>query len=210
MARQQIIFDPTEIPDERWLPVLDYESLYYVSDLGRIRSAPNKTHKRWTLLQPEAIKGYLRVTLSRGMQIERRFVHQIVATAFVGPCPEGHTPNHKDGVKANNRSDNLDYQTPSGQMLHAARIGLTQTGAQHHWNRHPENRLTGDRNPLRQHPERAARGEDNGNAKLTNAERLAIVIEYLPGKVTQYDLARKYSVSQHAIWCVLHPHPRRP
>jgi len=48
------------------------------------------------------------------------FVHRLVARAFLGPPPSPkHTQiNHKDGDKGNNSVANLEYVTPSENMLH--------------------------------------------------------------------------------------------
>ena len=63
---------------------------------------------------------YLLIGLRRpgGGQCTTR-VHRLVATAFLGPLPEGHETNHKDGDKANNRAGNLEYLTNSENQLHA-------------------------------------------------------------------------------------------
>jgi HNH endonuclease/NUMOD4 motif len=92
---------------ERWLPVPDYEDLYLVSSLGRIRSLPrNTTSGRIMKFQPH----------KDGVQVKRA-VHIIVARAFLGPPPEGQEVRHKDGNPPNCAVTNLHYGTHRDNML---------------------------------------------------------------------------------------------
>jgi hypothetical protein len=71
----------------------------------------------WRRHRPQADRrGYLRVKVSG----RRRYVHKIVLLAFVGPCPEGRECCHNDGDPANNRLENLRWDT------HRANVGDTE------------------------------------------------------------------------------------
>lgn len=120
---------------EKWRPVVGWESLYEVSNLGRVRSFDRfveSSDNRKARFQSGRImkptptpKGYLRVRLC-GVFKCLKLVHVLVAQAFIGDAPPGMEVNHKDGVKANCSADNLEYETRGGNILHAYRTGLRQ------------------------------------------------------------------------------------
>ncbi len=103
--------------NEEWRPVVGYEGLYVVSNLGRVKSLPRgkqwpyrQTHNN-ILTQTAKSGGYLTVTLSKGGKAETALVHRLVATAFIQnplflPCV-----NHKDENKLNNLVENLEWCT---------------------------------------------------------------------------------------------------
>lgn len=107
--------DNTEfIPDlegEVWKPIGGTKGLYYVSNMGRIKSLQrNVPH----LLKPQKnYKGYERVELSVKGQVRRtELVSRLVAYAFLPPPPyktmcEQFEVHHIDHNKQNNRADNL-------------------------------------------------------------------------------------------------------
>ena len=92
--------------NEIWKPVVGYESIYYVSNLGRIKTKNNKIRK----LQLDK-DGYPRLTLTKNGLIHTHHVHRIVAKAFCrNPFPDKYNQvNHKDENKLNNRADNLEW-----------------------------------------------------------------------------------------------------
>ena len=69
--------------------------------------------KNWRLLKPHPNKdGHLVYMLQKDRKPIHRFGHQIVLTAFVGPCPKGLQGCHNNGNPADNRKDNLRWGTP--------------------------------------------------------------------------------------------------
>lgn len=119
---------------EIWKDVKDYEDLYQVSDLGRIRSkdhrVPCKGGKtrlvsgkiRKQQLNP---KGYAVAVLSKDNKLKTFTVHQLVAQAFIPGFQKGNELNHKNGIKSDPRLSNLEESNPSHNQLHAVRNGLT-------------------------------------------------------------------------------------
>ena len=110
---------------EEWRPVVGHEGWYEVSDHGRVRRVRPATATRiGYILNPYVWHGYRYVRLQQdGVKYVCR-VHRLVLAAFCGPCPPQHEANHKNGNKADNRPDNLEWITRSENMIHAWAIGL--------------------------------------------------------------------------------------
>lgn len=101
-----------------------YKDTYSVSNDGLVRR-----NDSMRILKPGFQRGYAGVTISDGSLKFSAKVHTLVATAFLGPRPKGMQTNHKDGNKANNLADNLEYVTPQENTLHAERLGLRDKNA---------------------------------------------------------------------------------
>lgn len=122
--------------------------MYEASSLGRLRSLDYKRTGKTKVLKPALSKdGYLQTML---LGVSGKYhswkVHKFIALAFMGERPIGLEINHKDGIKTNNRSDNLEYITKSENLIHAYKLGLIEP----------------------------KRGHFNGMAKLTNEDVLTI------------------------------------
>ena len=73
--------------------------------------------------------GYKTVQLRVGGRHRHRFAHSLVALAFLGEPPEGQqTINHKNGIKADNRPENLEWVSHRQNIAHAVANGLTAVG----------------------------------------------------------------------------------
>lgn len=95
---------------EEWRPVVGFEGLYEVSDLGRVKSLNYRRTGKEKILKPKKCNGgYLQLCLSNGKCRIMRMVHRMAAEAFLGECPAGLEVNHLDENKENNRVDNLEY-----------------------------------------------------------------------------------------------------
>jgi hypothetical protein len=101
--------------------------MYEISDDGRVRNATSKR-----LLTPQEDKnGYLKVWFyggTRGKTIPR-FVHRLVARAFVEGYYEGAQVNHKDENKKNNCFQNLEWCSCKHNINYGTR---TERAIAHH------------------------------------------------------------------------------
>lgn len=127
------------------MPIVGYEGLYEVSDLGRVRSLDHLeitkgrsgTMKRWRkgrILAPRVRSGgYIAVTLP--VLRKDAPIHHLVCEAFNGKRPHGYQTNHKDGDKKNNIPSNLEWVTAGQNRRHAMETGLHKTNKGQHWQR---------------------------------------------------------------------------
>lgn len=159
---------------EQWKAIPGYEGVYEVSDQGRVRRIARGQGARpgHILRQTKGRQGYMSIGLRPMMRVRKTHkVHQLVSLAFLGPCPEGHEINHKNGIKHDNRPSNLEYVTPQENTRHAIQV-LGRTGPT---------------------------GERHASAKLT--ERDVLAIRSAPLTFTDArKLAAKFNVAPNTIW----------
>lgn len=106
--------------NEIWKPIAEFTE-YEVSNLGRVRTV--KTSRIKT--QPIHWKGYPVVTLRKPIQICRTFrTHRLVAAAFIPNLNNYPQVNHKNGIKTDNRVENLEWCNNSMNQQHSVDTGL--------------------------------------------------------------------------------------
>lgn len=105
---------------EEWKPIGRTNNRYSVSDKGHIRN--NETG---IILKPvNAKKGYVKVNLNYGGKKHTHLIHRLVATEFIQNPENKPQVNHKNGIKNDNRVDNLEWVTGEENMHHAYETGL--------------------------------------------------------------------------------------
>lgn len=159
---------------ETWRDIPGFDGHYQVSDLGRVRSCKT-THGEagltWHLRAPQPLPpyGHLMLVLYRHNQPHTRYVHALVAGAFLGPCPPGHEVAHNDGNPADNRVQNLRYATRKENQADRLEHGTM------------------------------IRGEDASNHKLTESDVRDIRAAWAARTTSRRALAERYGVSESAI-----------
>lgn len=114
--------------DEKWLPIKNYEGLYEISSLGRIRHLPrtwinNKGYvcnSNMKILKPlQRPNGYLFIRLSKNNHSQSFNIHRLVALTFLpNENSDNLYVNHKDLNKQNNNIENLEWCTPQNNNIH--------------------------------------------------------------------------------------------
>ena len=112
---------------EIWKDVAGYEGYYRVSNYGRVKSLKSKTKNADNVLSAaRGTGGYLFVTLRKSGNQKHFDIHRLVANAFI-PNPENFPQvNHKNGIKGDNLTNNLEWVTQSGNIKHAYSMGLME------------------------------------------------------------------------------------
>ena len=158
---------------EEWKVIEGWDA-YEISNRGVVRRAGRVL--RWRACGRRNEK-YPRVALHQEGIRKDVPIHHLVALHFIGPRPEGLQINHKDRNRFNPSVENLEYVTPAYNTQHSYDNGRKG--------------LLGQRNPA---------------AKLTQEQVAEIKELYQPrtiGGMGQVALAKKYGVTQTAIWAVL-------
>ncbi len=115
--------------------------------------------------------GYEQVHLRRYGKRKAFSVHRLVAQTYL-PNPKN-LPfvNHKNGIKTDNRQENLEWCTASDNSKHNFKIGL----------------------------QKPRYGKDNHSSKITQIQAQEIRTKYVPRKYSQARLAKEYGLRQQTV-----------
>ena len=114
-----------------WRDIDETDGRYSVSSMGDVRRNPIKqmqsngvphVYKERILKKQLNNWGYYCVNYNINGRIVRRCVHRLVAEAFIPNLDNKPQVNHIDGIKTNNRVDNLEWVTQSENNLHAFNV----------------------------------------------------------------------------------------
>lgn len=107
--------EPIEhLPGEVWKPVVGYEGVYEVSNMGRVVS--------YARCNPHLLalggnrRGYPVATLAKQGRMHSYLVHRLVLEAFVGPRGEGYECRHLNGNRKDNNLANICWGTPAENL----------------------------------------------------------------------------------------------
>lgn len=141
---------------------------YFVDEQGNVYG------KDGNVLKKVNRAGYHGVSLcKKGCKTKNAFVHRLIAEAFL-PNPENKKQvNHKNGIKTDNRVDNLEWVNPSENQIH--RIYVLKKGLD---------------------------GENNPRSKLKKNDVLDI-LEMNNKKIPRSEIAKQKNISQSTICDIL-------
>lgn len=121
--------------NEMWKDIKNYEGLYQVSNLGRVRSIDriitlkHKSGKLMNVLTKGKViaatdngHGYLITGLSKNNKRKNYYVHRLVAETFIENINNKKEVNHKNGDKNNNNVENLEWVTPKENQIHSSKV----------------------------------------------------------------------------------------
>lgn len=119
--------------EEVWKDIEMFNGNYQVSSIGNVRTMARKMNmpkggvrniKSAILKLGHNQRGYPMVYLSYNCKQYSLSVHRLVAKAFIPNIENKREVNHKNGIKTDNKVENLEWCTSSENSFHAYKIGL--------------------------------------------------------------------------------------
>jgi len=121
-----------DIEGEIWKSILGFENMYEVSNYARVKSLSRlirKSKKVGNIISKDIIlkqrkdkDGYLMLGLNKNSKFYTVKVHRLVAQEFIPNHENKPNVNHKNGIKNDNRVENLEWCTESENSIHCYRV----------------------------------------------------------------------------------------
>lgn len=105
---------------ETYKDIKGYEGLYQVSNLGNVKSLRRNIIKKPSINS----RGYISINLSVNKVIKSMTIHRLVALHFISNPENKREVNHKNGIKTDNKVENLEWTTSSENVQHGYDSGL--------------------------------------------------------------------------------------
>ena len=162
---------------EIWKDIEETEGLYQVSNLGRFKRLERDRFSEMILKLGKYSNGYYQFSVVIKRKRITAIAHRIVAKYFI-PNPENKSQvNHKNGIKTDNRVENLEWVSHSENMKHSFRVLKNK----------PYDKTC----------------EKNPNSKLKKEDVLEIRNLYKNNIITQSEISKKYNINAPAIWKIV-------
>ena len=162
---------------EKWKIIEEFPR-YLISNKGRIKILSTLEDKKLFVKDD----GYVATTLGDGKQ-SYKYVHRLVAEAFIKNKHDKPQVNHINGIKGDNRAENLEWVTPAENIRHAIDTGLLKY-------KKKEKEIKNSKYSL---------GEEVNGSKLTPEEVIEIRVLWELREFKQVELAEKFGVDNSTI-----------
>lgn len=164
---------------EIWKAIKGYEGFYEASNKGRVRSldrfvptARGGRNLKGVVLQPAIDNwGYPHVSMRIDGKSRTFKIHRLIALTFIGDCDKMDQVNHKNGIKTDNKVENLEWCTASFNVQHSYDTGLNK----------------------------GCSGEINGKTTLSEEEVISIYKLTQNTKYSQRIIAEMYNTSRSTV-----------
>jgi hypothetical protein len=164
--------------EEIWIPIKKFNNEYEISNLGRLRStysvierSNGRSYIRNSKILKPALDGYLKGAVCVNKKIVSYKIHRLVAECFLPNIENKSEVNHINGIKTDNRVENLEWCTRQENIQHCV-LNKLQT-------------------PFK--------GEEVGNSILKEYQIKEIRSKFIPRKYSRKKLSLEYNVSEATI-----------
>ena len=158
---------------EKWKIIEEFPK-YLISNKGRIKILSTLEDKKVFVKDD----GYIATTLGDGKQ-SYKYVHRLVAEAFIKNKHDKPQVNHINGIKGDNRAENLEWVTPAENIKHAIDTGLLKY-------KKKEESIKKSKH---------SKGEDVNGSKLNAEKVIEIRVLWESGDYKKVQLAKMFNVN---------------